>query len=387
MRIAHFETSINMGGQELRILDQIQWLLRKGHSAWLLARVDCAIYKEATQRGLPAYPIPFRGSVNPQAISELVRFVKREKIDILDCHSSTAISTAIGVRILGIPVVRTLHVYTFKKNLTHKYLWRYGTDHVIVVSRGIAENLLELGFADENKISIIPTGIDLNRFRPDVDGRSVRRELDIPDSTKVISIIAMIRIDKGHKYFIRAVDAIASAWPDVRFLIVGSATKPAFLEEIKKEILALRYPDNVILTGFRKDVEKVIAASDVIVNSSPLEPRSQVVHQAFAMKKLVVASNKGGNVDSISDGETGFLFCSEDVESLSKTILSAMDSQTGQIRERAYRAALSNYGNDIMMERTLSVYSDTLAARKSPHSQLHRVLWPMMMNDLRVRHH
>jgi glycosyltransferase involved in cell wall biosynthesis len=266
---------------------------------------------------------------------------------------------------LAIPVVRTLHVHTFKTDFIHKYLWRCGIDRVIVVSQGIADKLVELGFADQDKISVIPTGVDLNRFRPDIDGSSVRREFDIPESTKVISEIAMIRPDKGQKYFIRAIDRVASAWPDVRFLIVGSATKPEFFEEIKEEIAALRHLDKVILTGFRKDVEKVIAASDVIVNSSPWEPRSQVIHQAFAMKRVVVASDKGGNAESISDGETGFLFCSEDAGSLSDTILLVMNNHTGPIRERAYRAALSDYGIDVMMEKTLSVYRTALTARQS----------------------
>ena len=152
------------------------------------------------------------------------------------------------------------------------------------------------------------------------------------------------------------------------FFIAGSATKPEFLEEIKKEIAALRYPDKVILTGFRKDVERMIAASDVIVNSSPLEPRSQVIHQAFAMKRLVVASDKGGNVESISDGETGFLFRSEDVGSLSETILSVLNNNTGPIKEKAYLCAHSALNIDTMMKKTLSVYSTTLKARQSPQS-------------------
>ncbi len=161
---------------------------------------------------------------------------------------------------------------------------------------------------------------------------------------------------------IRAVDRVASTWPDVRFLIVGSATKPEFFEEIKEEIATLRHPDKVILTGFRKDVEKVIAASDVIVNSSPWEPRSQVIHQAFAMKTLVVASNKGGNVESISDGETGFLFRSEDAGSLSGTILSVLNNHTGPIKEKAYLSAHSVFGINKMMEKTLSVYRMTSKA-------------------------
>lgn len=366
LRIVHLETSNNMGGQELRILDQIQWLLSNGHSAWLLARENSAIYGEATQRGLPVHPVPFRGSVNPHAVSELLSFIKCEKIHLLDCHSSASISTAIGVMMFGIPVLRTLHVHSFKTDLIHKYLWRCGVDHIIVVSAGIADKLVGLGVADRDKISVIPTGIDLNRFRPDVDGNCVRKELDIPESAKVISEIAMIRPDKGQKYLIRAVDRIADAWPNVRFLIVGSATKPEFFEEIKYEIAALRHQDKVILTGFRKDVEKVIAASDIIVNSSPLEPRSQVIHQAFAMKTLVVASDKGGNAESIADGETGFLFRSEDAGSLSETVLSVLGNHTGPIKDRAYATAHSSFGIDTMMEKTLSVYRMALAPTQSP---------------------
>jgi glycosyltransferase involved in cell wall biosynthesis len=146
---------------------------------------------------------------------------------------------------------------------------------------------------------------------------------------------------------------------------VGSATKPEFFEEIKDEIAALRHPDKIILAGFRKDVEKVIAASDVIVNSSPWEPQSQVIHQAFAMKALVVASNTGGNVESISDGETGFLFCSEDAGSLSETILSVLNNHTGAIKDKAYIAAHSAFGIDTIMEMMLSIYRITLTARQS----------------------
>jgi len=69
---------------------------------------------------------------------------------------------------------------------------------------------------------------------------------------------------------------------------VGSARKREFFKGIIEKIIAFRHPDKVIMTGFHRDIEKVIAASDVIVNYSSLEPRSQVIHQAFGMKRLVV---------------------------------------------------------------------------------------------------
>ena len=364
MRIAHTESSIRMGGQELRILDQIRWMLDQGHSAWLLARKDSAIYEEAAHRSIPTHAVPFRGAANPQAVFEIIRFARDKRIQLIDCHDSTDACSAIVARLFGIPIVRTLHVYEFKTDLIHKYLWRYGNNHVIVVSQVIADMLVRWGFADRRKISVIPTGIDLNRFRPDINGDSIRREFNIPDNTKIISIIGMIRPDKGQKFFIHVVDRIASINPDIRFLIVGSATKPEYYEDIKRDVAALRHRDKVILTGFRQDVEKVIAASDVIVNSCFYEPMSQVIHQAFAMKKLVIASEADGHVATVRHGETGFLFRSLDAEDLSKTVLSVLGNHTERIREQAYLLALSQLGINTMMEKTLNIYRTALTERQ-----------------------
>jgi glycosyltransferase involved in cell wall biosynthesis len=346
-----------MGGQELRILEEIKWLLSKGHSAWLLAREDSAIYEEATHRGLPTQPIPFKGSAHPRAVFEIAQFVKDERIQLINCHSSSDACTAIAARFFRIPVVRTLHVDDMKTDIVHKCLWRYGNNHVIVVSKWIADRLTKWGFVDSDKISIIPTGVDLQRFKPNGNGYHLRKEFNIAENTKVISEIAMIRPDKGQKYFVRAVDSIADVIPNSLFFIVGSATSPEFLEDIKKEIAALHHRDKVILTGFRNDVENFLSGSDVIVNSSVSEPRSQLIHQAFAMEKIVVASNIGGNAETIRNGENGFLFHSGDVKSLSRTVLSVLGNNMQQIRENARLTAISEFGVDAMMEKTLEIYT------------------------------
>lgn len=363
LRIAHIESSVNMGGQELCILNHIRWMCDHGHSAWLLAREDSAVYREAVCRGLSAYPIPFRGSANPRAIVRLIQFIKDRRIQLIDCHSASAASTAFMARLLGTPIVRTLH-YDFKKDPVHRYFLRHGSDHFITVSQWIADKITALNCADRAMISVIPTGIDLNRFNPCVSRQPIRKEFNIPEKTAVISVIAMIRPDKGQKYLIRAIDKIATVNPDTCFLIVGSATRAEFLNDIKKEVAALRHRDKVILTGFRQDTEKVIAASDVIINTSLFEPRSQVIHQAFAMKRLVIASDAGGNKESVVHGKTGFLFHSEDSEGLTKTVLAVLGNHTEAIRERAYQTALSEHGMEKMMDRTLNIYNKILTGKR-----------------------
>jgi len=364
MLIAHTESSVHMGGQELRILDQIQWLLNKGHSAWLFAREDSAIYEEAIRRGIPTHHVPFRGSAHPRALFEIAQFVKQKRIQLIDCHSSSDACTTIATKLFGIPVVRTIHVYEFKTDFIHKYLLRYGTNHIIVVSQTIADMLVKFGFADQQKISVIPTGIDLNRFNPDVDGCSIRKEFNIAENTKVISMIGMIRPGKGQKFFISAVDRIADIRPDVWFLIVSSATEPEYLEDIKRDIAALRHRNRIILTGFRHEVEKVIAASDMIVNTCFSEPMSQVIHQSFAMQKLVVAGDSDGHLTTVRHGETGFLFRSADAESFAKTVIPVLDDNVRKIRERAYQRALSELGINTMMEKTLNIYRTILKTKQ-----------------------
>lgn len=364
MRIAHTESSFHMGGQELRILDQIQWLLNKGHSAWLLAHKDSAIYEEAIHRGIPTHHVPFRGSAHPHALFEIVQFVKQKRIQLIDCHSSSDACTAIAAKLFRIPIVRTIHVYEFKTDLIHKYLLRYGTNHIVVVSKTIADMIVMFGFADRQKISVIPTGIDLDRFNPDIDGCSIRKEFNIAGNTKVISMIGMIRPGKGQKFFISAVDRIADIRPDVWFLIVGSATEPKYLEYIKKEIAAIRHRNRIILTGFRHDVENVIAASDMIVDTCFSEPMSQVIHQSFAMKKLVVAGDSDGHLATVRHGKTGFLFRSADVESFTKTVIPALGNNTQKIREQAYLKAFSELGINTMMEKTLNIYRTILQTKK-----------------------
>ena len=78
MRIAHFDTRMNWGGQELRVIEQIEWLNTHGHQAWVIARPKSKIIKEAQKRNLPHFELPIRGSTNPKTIFQLHAFLKRE---------------------------------------------------------------------------------------------------------------------------------------------------------------------------------------------------------------------------------------------------------------------------------------------------------------------
>ncbi len=364
MRVAHTESSINFGGQELRILDQVRWARTHGHDFRLLAREDSAVYREAAKRALPRHPVPFRGSFNPRAVLSLLYFIVRNRIDLIDCHSSRDASTAMAARLFGIPVVRTHHIgKRLKDDFAHRMVWRCGATRVIAISKYVADCIAGQGLAARDRISVIGSGIDLDRFNPGVDGAPVRNALNIPASARVVSVIGMIRPDKGQRFLVGAVDAIVEQVPDARFLIVGSPTRPEFLAELKESIEKVRNGQRIILTGFRHDIEGFIAASDVIVLTSEIEGRSQVIAQAFAMKKPVVASNVGAVPELVRHGETGFLYPFGDVEKLAESVVAVLTRSPADRIENAYALALAELSFDRMMSDTLRVYEEAIGKR------------------------
>jgi len=360
-RIAHTESSINLGGQELSILDQVQWLLEHGHDSWLLARERSAIYQEAMKRGLPVCDVPFQGSMNPKAIISLLRFIRRKKIDLIDCHSSRDASASMVAKLLGTPVVRTHHIGgTVKDSVFHRLVWKYGNNRIVAICANTAEQIASRGLADHHAINMIPPGIDLDRFRPDIDGTEIRRLFGIPETAPVITVVGMIRPDKAQRYLVQAVDRIIEKAPDAWFLIVGSPTRAEYLAELKVEIQQTKHQERIILTGFQSAVEKFIAASDIIVVTSEVEGRSLAAYQAFAMKRVVVASAVGGTPEFVRHGQTGFLYPHGDVKELARLIIHVLESDVSMQIENAYAFAKAEIGFESMMDSTLKIYRNIL---------------------------
>ena len=88
MRILHTESSVNWGGQEYRILEQMEWLQENGHEAFLAARSGSDIIERARRKGLQVFEVNYKGHYDPVSILKVRDLVKKQRIDIADCHGS-----------------------------------------------------------------------------------------------------------------------------------------------------------------------------------------------------------------------------------------------------------------------------------------------------------
>ena len=141
---------------------------------------------------------------------------------------------------------------------------------------------------DKGRASIIHNGIDLNTFRFNAEDRNtVRKELDIEDRF-VVGHVGRFYVQKNHKKLVEIFYQIQKRIPNAILILVGQGE---LKKEIETQLIQLGLQDNVIFTGVRKDVSRLLSAMDVFVFPSLYEGMPNTVIEAQATGLPCVISN------------------------------------------------------------------------------------------------
>jgi glycosyltransferase involved in cell wall biosynthesis len=202
---------------------------------------------------------------------------------------------------------------------------------IFVVSDVERRNLEERGVAAE-KIVVNPNGVDAERFRPDVGGVAVRRELGIRDDEVVAGFVGTFGPWHGVEKLAAAIKLISPDVP-VRFLLVGSGSLQV---EIEKRLEAEVASGRVIFTGAvgHDRVPRLLDACDILVAPHvPLADGSEFfgsptkIFEYMAMGKGIVASRLGQIGEVLVDSETALLVEPGDVEELKAALVRLIEDE------------------------------------------------------------
>jgi glycosyltransferase involved in cell wall biosynthesis len=187
----------------------------------------------------------------------------------------------------------------------------------------------------------------------------LRNELGATDSNPVIGTIGRLHHEKGLDVFLNAAARIAARWSDARFVIIGSGPDRAALESHAERV---GIGSNVAFLGERGDAQELLGAMDLFVLSSPEEGMPNVVLEAMAAARPVVATSVGGTPEVVVDGVTGLLVPPGNPERLAAAIEAVladsarMKAMGRQGRERVQK----HFRVDTMVARTVAVYEELL---------------------------
>jgi glycosyltransferase involved in cell wall biosynthesis len=365
MRVLHTESSSGLGGQELRILDECAGLTARGHRVAVACAPDSQLAQESPRRGVETIPIPI-GKRNVEAMKALVATLKSFQPHVINTHSSTDSWLAtLATRFINpaIPLVRTRHISSpVKGGRVSRWLYRQ-TAAIVTTSQDIRHHMIEVVQADPDKVFAIPTGVDLTRFRPG-NRDDACRSLGLDPDRRYVSLIAVLRFQKGHRDLIDAFAALdADRFADTDLLLVGAGPQePALRDKIESAGLGGR----VILLGHRSPIEPWFHATDLFVLPSYAEGVPQALMQAMACGLPSIVTAIPSLLETVTPDEDALLLdVPGNVPALTALLTRMLDQPT--LRARLGSAAHRNaerFSQAHMLVSMEKIFARAAATRK-----------------------
>jgi len=342
----------------MRVFAELEWMRAQGHWVALAAHPESQIARRAREAGLKVRPLSTSKALLPVEVASLARWLKRHHVDIVNSHSSNDGWTAgLAARMAGCRLVRSRHIEVDYPNRFWSVIaYRKLPHHILTTSERIAVRMTTELDIPRERVTCIPTGIDLQRFHPGTPG-TLRQQLGLPADVPLVGMISVLRSWKGHDTFLEAAAELLKAGRPIHFVIAGDGPGRA---ELTKKIASPPWRDNVTLLGHRNDVENVLASLDVLVLPSYAhEGIPQIILQAQAMARAVVATRVGGIPEVVEDGVTGLIVEPRDAATLASRIMQLLtdDDLRTRLGAASRRSVEAHHGIDHMVARLLELYT------------------------------
>ena len=209
---------------------------------------------------------------------------------------------------------------------------------------------------EENKIFIIPPGIDINKYKkPDIN--SFRNKFNIPEDSPLLLFIARRTIEKGFVQCINALAILLKTFKDIRLLVIGPITRDYQLYFNK---LPSKLKSHIIDLGLVDENTKLnaLANCDILVLPSLDDAFGIVYLEAWLFKKPVIGA-LGGNVEGLIDNKiNGYLIHFYDIKALASKIelLLINDQKRIELGQNGYEKILQNYKIEDTNKKILNLY-------------------------------
>ena len=272
-------------------------------------------------------------------ISEIIstlKIIRKEKIEIIHSHwiIPNGLAGAIGKILFNIPHITTAHagdVFTIQKSGMLQMAGSFVLSNAELITANSVftkKSILSINSSVDNKIRIIPMGVDECRFCK----KDRIRAGEPTESSRIILSIGRIVEKKGLKYLIMAMQEIIKRYPDMTLFIGGDGPEKKQLIQLCSE---LNLEKNVIFLGFvaPEKIAELYASSDIFILPSietkdgDTEGLGVVLLEAMACGVPVIGSNLGGITDIIEDNKTGLLTRPGDPDDIARKILSLISDK------------------------------------------------------------
>ena len=379
IKVLHVHTLPVISGSGINVLLTMKGLRLKGYDVELATKGDGELIKEVEKEGFKVRAIShFNQEINLykdiMALFELIYVIKKYRYDIVHTHNSKAgFIGRLAAKICGTPlVIHTVHGFAFhdferpwrrKLFIFLERLAAKWADKLIVISNPLKDWGLRLGIGKKEQYVLIYSGIEIDKFKVNIDVNKKKEEFGIRPDELVVGVVAKLWEGKGHECVLKAVKDVIKKVPNVRFMFVGEGYLYRSLKELRDK---LGLADYVIFTGFRKDIPEITSIFDVAVLASYFEGLGRVILEAMVCGKPVVATKVGGIVDIVEDAVTGLLVPPNNQVALSGALVKLLSNEDlrKKIGENAKKRIDERFSSQAMVDKIHLLYNSLIKQSK-----------------------
>lgn len=324
--VMHLIWRFVVGGSEVYAL-KLASNLEKEKYLSIICALDAGgvLEDEANAQGILTYVMNRRRGIDLGLFWRLYRLFRKQRVDIVHTHHFTQLFYSLpGALLVRARIIHTEHGLTVYRKRHLRVAFRFLSffcDKVVTIGQDCS-NVLNTEFGiPERKLAVAHAGIDLSSF--EVSKEQARLELGISPDARVATIVAQLYPVKNHSLLLSAFKEVIPRIPTALLLVVGDGVER---ENMVLTIELLGLHDNVRMLGQRRDIPRILAASDTFVLSSDSEGLPIAMLEAMAAGKPVVATAVNDIPTVVVDRESGRIVPPRDPQALADALVELLNN-------------------------------------------------------------
>ncbi len=352
--------SLMPGGTERQVVYLVQGL-SSAFDIDLVCTREAGAWAKQIQPYAEVFGLGISSGWDPRLLSALGKRFRDRKPDIVQTYlSGFDYAANVAARRAGVKVIVSSRRERAEwKRLRHVWFQRRANRHVdaiIANCRAVAEFAAEQEHEILERYTVIYNGV---ADFPADSGKDVRMELTLPRTAPLVGMVANFSPDKDHALFVSMAERIHMRRPDVHFVLVGEGPLRA---PVQREIVKRGLGDVFRFVVKREEVFDLYRTMDVAVLTSKTEGLPNVVLEAMAAARPMVAAAVGGVTEIIDDRVTGRLISVRNPDDFAEAVIDSIENgvEAKQMGARAASSVLERFSIETMVARHQELYLQLL---------------------------
>jgi len=325
-----------------------------------IGKIKKLIYKiintEVRNSSLKVYKGVFKNKSN-LSVYELIHYLDKPEYTVLHAHFGVNGNYVTELLKLGLykkaKIVTTFHGYDLDQKLRENNFYKslFATCNLFTVNTNYSKNLLLKLGCEENKICVLPVGLDLRAFKQ-IETKIKNKEIQLLFVGRLIKL-------KGPSLFIEICKILKEKNAfKFKAVIIGEGE---MIRELTELINLANLKDEVALVGTKtqEEVIQYMDDSDIFVLPGTVvnglsEAQGLVIQEAQAMQLPVLISDAGGMAEGMLDGITGYVLPQNDLQTFADKIeLLAADAELRKRMGEAGRKFVEKKYDSVQLSKQL----------------------------------